>query len=114
MGQRKGLGISAKHPLYVCKIDSKNNNVVLGCRESLYSKKVFANNVNLISESKLNSSIKVTAKLRYKQEEQPAVLHQIDDNTICAEFDSPQRAAAKGQALVLYQGDIVVGGGTII
>lgn len=114
VGQRKGLGISAKHPLYVCKIDKENNNVILGCKESLYSKKVFANNINLISESKLNSSIKVTAKLRYKQEEQPAVLHRIDDNTICVEFDSPQRAAAKGQALVLYQGDIVVGGGTII
>ncbi len=114
VGQRKGLGISWKYPLYVCSIDAVKNNVVLGDKDSLYSKKVFASDINLIPMDKLNSAIKVSAKLRYKQSEQPAVLHQIDENTLCVEFDSPQRAPAKGQALVLYDGDTVIGGGTMI
>lgn len=114
VGQRKGLGISWKYPLYVCRIDADKNSVVLGSKDSLYSKRVFASDINLIPMDKLNGAIKVTAKLRYKQPEQSAVLHQVDENTLCVEFDSPQRAAAKGQALVLYDGDIVIGGGTII
>lgn len=114
VGQRKGLGISWKHPLYVCKIDAVENKVVLSEKNSLYSKKVFASDINLIPMDKLKSSIKVTAKLRYKQSEQPALLHQISENTVCIEFETPQRAPAKGQALVFYDGDILVGGGTII
>lgn len=114
VGQRKGLGISYKYPLYVKKIDSEKNNVVLSKESSLYSKTVFANNINLIPVDKIDSKVKVTVKLRYKQPEQPAFLYQIDDNTICVEFENAQRAAAKGQAMVIYDEDTVVGGGTII
>ncbi len=113
IGQRKGLGISSENSLYVCKINADDNSITIGNENSLYSKTILAKNINLIPMDRLNSPIKVTAKLRYKQPEQPATLHQLDENTLRAEFETPQRAVTKGQAVVFYDGDIVIGGGTI-
>lgn len=80
----------------------------------LFSKQLDATNINFIPFDKLNSSLRVKAKARYKQKEQWATVTQTGENSIHIEFDEPQRAFAKGQAVVLYDDDFVIGGGTIL
>ncbi len=113
IGQRRGLRIPAKAPLYVCDIDSKNNRIVLGTEEALYTQTIIAKDINLISVPVLESPKRVKAKVRYRQQEQWATVTQLDADTLEVRFDEPQRAVTRGQAVVLYDGDIVVGGGTI-
>ncbi|MCL2054801.1 MAG: tRNA 2-thiouridine(34) synthase MnmA [Oscillospiraceae bacterium] len=113
VGQRKGLGLSMPAPAYVCEIRAEDNTVVIGAKEDLYSKTLFARDINLITTDKLDMPLKVCARVRYRQREQPATVWQLDEDTLRIEFDSPQRAVTKGQAVVLYDGDIVIGGGTI-
>ncbi|MGN0518887.1 MAG: tRNA 2-thiouridine(34) synthase MnmA [Acutalibacteraceae bacterium] len=113
IGQRKGLGLAMSKPVYVCKKDVENNAVVLGDNEDLFSTTLIAKDINLISCEKIESPIRVKAKIRYNQAEQWATAEQLDDDTIKVVFDEPQRAIALGQAVVLYDGDVVVGGGTI-
>ncbi len=112
-GQRKGLGISNTEPLYVLSVNPSDNTVTLGTEKELYSKTLTANNVNLISIDAIDKPMRVTAKIRYRQAEQPAVVRRSCDGGIIVEFDEPQRAVTKGQAVVLYDDDIVLGGGTI-
>ncbi|MBR0518827.1 tRNA 2-thiouridine(34) synthase MnmA, partial [bacterium] len=100
-------------PLYVKKLDIPNNNVILCKNEGLFSKSLIADDINLISVEKINEPMKIKAKVRYRQKEQPATVIQLDENRIKVEFEIPQRAITKGQAVVLYDDDIVVGGGTI-
>ncbi len=114
VGQRKGLGLALKEPMYVAKVDVKNNTVVLARDADLYSRSLIANNLNLISVDKITEPMKVKAKVRYRHTEQPATVTQINDDTISVVFDEPQRAITKGQAVVLYDGDVVVGGATIV
>jgi len=113
VGQRRGLGIAAETPKYVCDILPKENRVVVGEESELYSKVLYANDVNWIPFEKLESPMKIKAKIRYKHTEQPATVWQVDEECIRIEFDEPQRAITRGQAVVLYDGDVVVGGGTI-
>lgn len=113
IGQRKGLGIAFKKPMYVCNIDVAANTVTLCEEEQLYSKTLTARDINLISCDKIENPIRVKAKVRYKHEEQPATVSRIDDDRLLVEFDKPQRAITRGQAVVFYDGDIVVGGATI-
>ena len=113
IGQRKGLGIALCEPMYVCAIDPEANTVTLGRNEDLFSRSLIAKDVNLISVPSIDTPMKVKAKIRYRQQEQPATVTQIDEDTIRIDFDEPQRAITKGQSAVLYDGDIVVGGGTI-
>jgi len=113
VGQRKGLGLSLPAPLYVCEINTEENSVVLCPNEGLFSKTLTATDINLISVDDLYTPMRVKAKVRYRHTEQAATVVQLDENTIRVEFDEPQRAITKGQAVVLYDGDIVVGGGTI-
>lgn len=113
IGQRKGLGLSLKEPMYVVSLDLKNNNVILGRNQDLFSKELVAEDINLISVEKIDKEMRVKAKVRYRQPEQPATVIQTDDNHLKIVFDEPQRAITKGQAVVLYDGDTVVGGGTI-
>jgi len=113
IGQRKGVGLSAPHPLYVCELRPESNAVVLGAHDQLFSKTLIAKDINLISVGKIDSSLKVKAKIRYNQPEQPATVWQLDSDTLRVEFAQPQRAIAKGQAAVLYDGDVVIGGGAI-
>lgn len=113
VGQRKGLGIAYEKPLYVKEINVSDNTVILGENSDLYSKTLTANNINLISMSKIEKPVRVKAKIRYRQTEQPATVIQTGEDSILVEFDEPQRAVTKGQAVVLYDGDIVLGGGTI-
>lgn len=113
VGQRRGLGLALPEPMYVCRIDPENNRVVLSPDAGLYSREVHATDINLISVPKIEGSMRVRAKLRYRHAEQWATVTQPDENSLTAVFDEPQRAITKGQALVLYDGDTVVGGGTI-
>lgn len=114
IGQRRGLGISlSNNPTFVLSVDPEQNTVTLGREQDLYSKTLIAKNINLISEEKLIEPLRVKAKVRYSQQEQWATAIQTDDDTLKIEFDEPQRAVTKGQAAVLYDGDIVVGGGII-
>lgn len=113
VGQRKGLGLALPAPLYVCRLDTEKNEVVLCPNEGLFTKELIANNINLISVPDLYTPMRIKAKVRYRHTEQEATAVQIDENTIRITFDEPQRAITKGQAVVLYDGDTVVGGGTI-
>jgi tRNA (5-methylaminomethyl-2-thiouridylate)-methyltransferase len=113
IGQRKGLGIALGHPAYVVRKDIEANTVTIGDESDLYTKRLIADDFNLISVEKLEAPMRVTAKTRYSQKEQPAIVSCIGNGEYSVEFDEPQRAITKGQAVVLYNGDIVVGGGTI-
>ena len=90
-----------------------DNAVILCNSEYLFSKKLKAKNINLISADSIEKPMRVTAKVRYRQTEQPATVVQTGEDTLEFEFDEPQRAVTKGQAVVIYDGDTVVGGGTI-
>ena len=113
IGQRKGLGLSLKQPMFVVKKDIEKNRVILGFTEDLMSRSLIADEVNLIAYDKLHEDIKVTVKTRYKQKEAPATLTPLGNGKIKVIFDEPQRAITKGQAAVFYNGDTVIGGGTI-
>ena len=113
IGQRRGLGIPAASRLYVCEISPKTNTVVLGDNADLFSSELEADSVNLISVDSLSEPKRVTAKIRYRHKEQPATAWQTPDGILHVKFDEPQRAITKGQAVVMYDGAEVVGGGVI-
>jgi len=113
VGQRQGLGIAAKYPLYVQEIRTDTNQVILGRNEELFSDSLTADDVNLISVDNLTEPLKCSAKIRYRHPEQPCTAWQTEDGILHVKFDEPQRAITKGQAVVLYQGETVIGGGTI-
>lgn len=113
IGQRKGLGLSFPQPMYVCGIDTDKNRVILGEHEELFSRELTAEDINLISRETIEEPIRVKAKVRYRHQEQPATVIQTGEDQIRVTFDQPQRAITKGQAVVLYQDDIVIGGGVI-
>ena len=113
VGQRKGLGIALCRPMYVCAVNPAENTVVLGDEEELYSRELTAEDINLISVPSIEQPIRIKAKIRYRRPETWATAVQTDEGTLKIVFDEPQRAVTKGQAVVLYDGDIVVGGGTI-
>lgn len=114
VGQHKKLGLSLPETLYVCEKRQSDNTVRLGREEELYSKTATAGDINLIACGSIDSPMRVSVKVRYRQKEQPATVVQTGPDTLCVEFDEPQRAVARGQALVMYDGDYVVGGGTIM
>ena len=113
IGQRKGLGLAMGEPVYVCKKDMAANAVSVGPESALYTRTLFARELNWISVPGLDGPMRVKAKTRYRQVEQPATVYPQGPDCIRLEFDQPQRAVTVGQALVLYDGDLVVGGGTI-
>ena len=114
IGQRKGLGLFNPEPLFVLSIDKQKNTVTVGKSEELFSSFLTATDINLIPMDIVYGKLRITAKIRYSHPPQPATLWQMDKNTIKLEFDTPQRAITPGQAVVMYNDDIVVGGGTII
>ena len=113
IGQRKGIGVAAREPLYVLGKDASANRLVVGFKDELLSSGVVACDVNLISGGVLEGPRKVQVKTHYRQRPVPAVAEQTGPDELTVTFDEPQRAAAPGQAAVLYEGDIVLGGGTI-
>lgn len=112
VGQRKGLGISFGEPMYVLQKNADDDTVTLGRNDELFSNEIIVKDCNFISIAALKDEMRVTAKTRYSQNEAAATIYPVG-NKIKAVFDKPQRAIAKGQAAVFYDGDIVVGGGTI-
>ncbi|MGB4438137.1 MAG: tRNA 2-thiouridine(34) synthase MnmA [Sedimentibacter sp.] len=114
VGQRKGLGIAFGKPAYVINKNKDANTVTIGDEEDLYSNRLEAWDLNLIAVEKLLSPMKAMVKTRYSQKETEAVLHPIENDKILVEFKNKQRAVTPGQAVVFYDGDIVIGGGTII
>lgn len=113
IGQRKGLGLSLKKPMYVVALDIEKNQVILGDNADLFSTTLTAHDINLISVAKIEGEMRVKAKVRYRHEAQWATVTQPEEDTLVVVFDEPQRAITRGQAVVMYDGDIVVGGGTI-
>ena len=113
IGQRKGLGISAPAPLYVTEINALENTVTLGASQDLFTKSLTAQDINLIATDKIDGLLHVTAKIRYAHTPQPAVIRQTSEDRIHVEFEKNERAITPGQAVVFYDGDIVIGGGTI-
>jgi tRNA-specific 2-thiouridylase len=113
IGQRKGLGIAVGEPLYVCAINASENTVTLGTHDQLYTHVLTARDINLIAVERIDTPLRVRARVRYRQEEQPATVWQLDSDTLRIEFDDPQHAVALGQTVVMYDGDVVIGGGTI-
>ncbi len=113
VGQRKGLGLSFPQPMYVCGIDPKKNRVILGEDRELFSDRLIARDLNLIAVESIKEPMRVTAKIRYRHKEQPAAAVQTGPDELTLRFDRPQRAITRGQAVVMYDGDTVIGGGTI-
>ena len=114
VGQRKGLGLAVGKPVYVLEIRPESNEVVVGTDEEVYQQTVYADQLNFIPFDRLATQQAVTAKIRYNHDPAPATVMMVDDNTLRCDFTEPQRAITPGQALVLYDGDLVVGGGSII
>ena len=100
--------------MYVKSIDHAKNTIELCENDGLFSTSLNASDFNWISCDGIESPIRIKAKIRYNHKESLATVTQTSDSSVHVEFDSPQRAIAKGQAVVLYDGDIVVGGGTIV
>ena len=113
VGQRRGLGVSGGKPLYVCRKCAENNTILLTDNESLFADTLYAEKLNLITVDYLEEPIRCRARIRYRHYEQPATVTQVGEDRIKVVFDEPQRAITAGQAVVLYDGDTVIGGGTI-
>ncbi len=113
IGQHRWLGIDLPGKRYVCRICPKNNTVVLGTADELFSREAFAEDFNWISGEAPERSFRCKAKIRYRQPEQWATVTPIGKNAAQIVFDEPQRAITPGQAAVLYDGETVLGGGVI-
>lgn len=114
VGQRKGLGLALGHPVFVVAIRPETNEVVIGENDDVFSTKLYANNINLMSVDKIEEPIRARAKIRYSHEGADCTIRMADDGLLECVFDEKQRAVTPGQALVIYDGDYVLGGGTII
>lgn len=113
IGQRKGLGIAFGTPTYVCAKNVANNTVVLGKNEDLFTKELTAHRINLIATSSISAPIRAEVKVRYSARPAAATVEQTDTDCLCVRFDEPQRAVCSGQSVVLYDGNVVLGGGII-
>ena len=113
LGQRKGLGLAMGEPVYVCSKDMEKNTVTVGPEEALYTSTLIAKDWNWFPFPALTEPMQVMAKARSRHIPQPATVYPEDNGYARVVFDTPQRAVTPGQTVVLYQGDMVVGGGTI-
>jgi tRNA-specific 2-thiouridylase len=114
IGQRKGLGLAMGHPVFVADIRPETNEVVITDNEALFTTRLVADRVNFMSIDMLEGDMKVTAKIRYAHKGTNATIRMIGDDLVEVVFDEPVRAITKGQAVVFYENDYIVGGGTII
>lgn len=114
IGQRKGLGIAAKTPLYVVDLDLKKNRVIVGENKDVFAKGLIAEDLNWIGIDALKESMPVMAKIRYGAKEGQALLEPVGDGKVKVSFHELQRAVTPGQSVVFYQGDSVLGGGRIV
>jgi len=113
VGQRKGLGISAKEPLYVTDINLERNAIIVGSKEELYHDELIASGLNWIAIERLQQPADVKTKIRYRHQEAEAVIAPLDEDKVYIRFKEPQMAITPGQAVVFYDDDTVIGGGTV-
>ena len=114
VGQRRGLGVSSSGGrLYVKELRPGENAVVLSSNDALFARTLTAGRLNLIACPRLEGPVRLLAKVRYRMAEQPCIVEQTGGDTIRLTFDQPQRAVTPGQTVVLYDGDLVVGGAVI-
>ena len=113
IGQRKGLGIALGVPIFVGKKDASNGNITLCTDSELYVKELTAHSLNLLVDIPLDTKVRVEAKIRYRHTPAPATVQLIGDGRISVTFDEAQRAIAPGQSVVLYDGDLLLGGAII-
>lgn len=113
IGQGKGLGLALPHRMYVCEKRLDTNEVVIGENEDLFSRELWADKVVLSAIDTIDSPMRLSAKVRYKHEAQSATAS-LENGLLHIIFDEPQRAICKGQSVVLYDGDTVIGGGVIL
>lgn len=113
LGQRKGLDLALGTPVYVCAKDMERNTVTVGPESALYSPALRAENMNWFPFEVPDGSLRCTVKTRHSQRETPATVRPLDHGGALVEFDEPHRAVTPGQAVVLYSGELVLGGGTI-
>jgi len=113
VGQRKGLGVATGSPLYVLEIRGDKHQVVVGGGDGLLSRTLRAKALNWIAIGDLHQPMRVQAKIRHRHEAADAVIEKTGSDEVLATFDQPQRAITPGQAVVFYDGDVVVGGGWI-
>lgn len=112
-GQRKGLGISHEKPLYVIEIDKESNRLIVGEEEDLYGDKFTAGEINCLAFKELPEEFRADVKIRYNSEAVPSTLRRVNKNKLEVSLDKPKKAITPGQAAVFYDGDKVLGGGTI-
>ena len=113
LGQRKGLNLAMGTPVYVCAKDMERNTVTVGPESALYSAALRAEGMNWYPFVEPDVPLRCTVKTRHSQREAPATVRPLETGGAQVEFDAPQRAVTPGQAVVLYDGDLVLGGGTI-
>lgn len=113
VGQRKGLGLSLGAPAFVTELRPETNEVVIGTNEDTFHDRLLADRVNWMSIPELQGERRVTAKIRYSHQGAPCIIRMTGEDEVECRFDEPVRAITPGQAVVFYDGDIVVGGGTI-
>lgn len=113
IGQRKGLGISAREPLYVTEIDPEKNIIIVGNKEEVYRDELIASGLNWIAVAELERPTKVRARIRYLHQEAEATVTPLDKDRVYVKFMEPQMAITPGQTVVFYLEDVVLGGGTI-
>ena len=113
IGQRKGLGVSYKEPLFVIGFNKDKNEVIVGTEKEIYKNEIIINDINLLLYDELKDDIDVKVKTRYSTKEVNAKAKQLNDNEIKIIFNEPQARITPGQSLVMYIDDIVVGGGKI-
>ena len=113
VGQRRGLGLSFPEPWYVVRIDPAANTVTLGPKSALYSRTALVPDFHWISGEAPKAPLRCGAKIRYRHPEQPCLLTPLPDGGVRLDFDDPQRAVTPGQSAVVYDGEVVLGGGEL-
>ena len=113
VGQRRGLGVSYKEPLYVLKLNKEKNEVIVGTEKELYTDNLCANELNFLINMNVAKEIEIEAKIRYRSKPTKAILR-VENDIAKVQFCEPQRAITPGQSVVFYLNDIVLGGGKII
>ena len=114
IGQRKGLGISYKEPLFVIGFNKEKNELIVGEHDKIFKKEMLVNEINLLLIEELNEPMEVNVKTRYSSKEEKAIIEMYDKDTIKVTFENPVARITPGQSAVFYIDDIVVGGGKII
>lgn len=114
IGQRKGVGISYSEPLFVVTKDMEHNRLIMGKADEVYSDNLVAGDVNFIPFDTLTEPITCTSQTRYHQKDAECTVSPMNDGKVLVTFKEPHKAISKGQAVVFYDGEYVIGGGTIL